>query len=242
MYAKMSAKILIFVFIATSVAAELPSYIRVCGRKNPDYNQCIAENLNSVKDKVCEGFPEFNVSPGAPLTVKKAVIYDTKELKLYLQDVVITRFCDYVISSVHVDSDRLHFSFNVTFNNLTINALYNFDIHILVPVVHEGPVNIQANVSLQIDIDAKVVTKNNKKEIYAAKVKENIFNIDFEYTFLETGKELRQLHQVLTNVVDSSKKDVVRTIKPIIEQKFAQLVLLIFNGIARSNYEKLFPE
>ncbi|XP_011171088.1 uncharacterized protein LOC105203863 [Solenopsis invicta] len=239
----MFGTLFIFAVLTVNVATALPSYIHVCGRKDPDYNQCVAENLNSVKDKVCGGFPEFNVSSGIPLNIKKMVIYNTNEFKLYLKDVAITNFCDYVVNSVYVDSNRLHFSIDATFKTFTIDALYNFDIHILeMPLAHEGPVHIQGNASMKIDIDAKVATKNKKTEIYAAKVKSNLYALNFEYTFPETGEELVQLYQAVRSVVDNNNKNVYIAIKPIIEERFSQFVLSIFNGIIHANYEKLFPE
>ncbi|XP_011171039.1 uncharacterized protein LOC105203824 [Solenopsis invicta] len=239
---KMFTVFFIFAFVTTHALEEIPSYIHVCGLKDPNYDQCVMENMNNVKDKICKGFSEFNVPPSEPLNIKKIIIYDTNELKLYIKDVAITNFCDYVVNSVNTDSDRLHFSFDVTFKNFIIDALYNFDLHVLVSLAHEGPVHIQANSSMKIDLDAKVATKNGKKEIYAAKIKSNLYALNFEYTFPETGEELVQLHQAIRNAVDGNKKDVRIAIKPIIENSISQVIMTIFNGITRSNYQKLFPE
>ncbi|XP_025994427.1 uncharacterized protein LOC113004651 [Solenopsis invicta] len=221
----MFGTLFIFAVLTVNVATALPSYIHVCGIKDPNYDQCIMENLNNVKDKICKGLSEFNVPPSEPLNIKKVVVYNTNQLNLYLKDLAITNLCDYVVNSVNVDSDRLHFSFDITFKNLTIDALYNFDIQILVCLVHEGPVQIQANSSIKIDMDAKVATKDGKKEIYAAKIKSNLYMLEFEYEFLEKGEELDQFHQAIRSAVDGNKKDVRIAIKPVIENSISQLII-----------------
>lgn len=119
----------------------LASYIRACGRKDSNYDQCIIDNLN-VKDKLCTGFPEFNISPIEPLIFDPIVIYDTDKLKLYLRDAKLKGICDYIVNSVHTDSDRLQIDFEVTLKQITIDTSYDFDTHVLVPLAHKGLVSI----------------------------------------------------------------------------------------------------
>jgi len=103
------------------------------------------DNIYNIKDKLCAGIPEFNISPVNPIIVDKIVIYDTDNLKLFLKDVKFTKFCDEVIvNSVHTDPERLHFNFKVLLNQIYINSLYNFNIHILMFLANEGSVTITA--------------------------------------------------------------------------------------------------
>jgi len=93
-----------------------------------------------------------------------------------------------------------------------------------------------------MNMDLKVATKNGEKQIYASKVNTNINITEIKYKFDENRKELEQLHQVMSNVVDSNMKDIIAKIVSGIEKKISQMTISIFNNLSHSNYEKLFPE
>lgn len=98
------------------------------------------------------------------------------------------------------------------------------------------------NALLTVNMQLKVVTKNNKKEIYASKVSSHIDIAAFKVKFHESEKELVQLHQAMNNIIDGNMQDILDKVVPALEEKTSEKILLNFNGISRSNYEKLFPE
>jgi len=101
------------------------------------------DNIFSLKDKLCAGIPEFNISPVEPIIIDKIVIFDTNNLKLFLNDVKITKFCDGPhINFVHTDPERLHFNIEILLSQIYAHALYNFNMHVLVSFANEGPVTI----------------------------------------------------------------------------------------------------
>jgi len=122
----------------------IASYIHVCGRKNPDYTQCIMDNIDNIKFKICTGMPEFNLSPIEPVTIDEIVIYNTDNLKLYLKDSNITDFCNFVVSSLNISPDKLHFDIDFIFKHLNMNSLYDVDIRLLVQIAHKGLVHVSA--------------------------------------------------------------------------------------------------
>ena len=85
-----------------------------------------------------------------------------------------------------------------------------------------------------------MATKNEKKEIYASKVKTNINVVGMEYIFDESEKELVQLHQAIKNVIDNNTEDIINIVVAQIEEKISQIIIDTFNTISRSNYDKLF--
>jgi len=74
----------------------------------------------NLKDKICTGFPEFDISPNEPIIFDKIVIFDINNFKFYLRNMKQYGFCDFVINSVYTDLERLHFDFNITFRRLYI--------------------------------------------------------------------------------------------------------------------------
>lgn len=86
-----------------------------------------------------------------------------------------------------------------------------------------------------------MATENDKKQIYISKVNSKFNVTSFKYKFDESEKELVQLHQALSNVVDSNKNDIINSFMRAVEEKVSQLLISNFN-ITRFNYEKFFPK
>ncbi|KYN16236.1 hypothetical protein ALC57_11522 [Trachymyrmex cornetzi] len=194
---------------------------------------------------MCTKNYDVNVLNNQAILMDKIVIYDTNNLKLYLKDIKILGVCDNLnIKYIHVDPDRLHYDAEIVLGKLRINALYDFDIRVLVPLANKGLVTIKLinDTLLKVNLDLKVATKNEKKEIYASKVKTNINITGMEYVFDESEKELVQLHQAIKSVVDSNTEDIINTVKAAIEEKLSQIIIYVFNTISHSSYEKLFSE
>ncbi|XP_011706353.1 PREDICTED: uncharacterized protein LOC105461550, partial [Wasmannia auropunctata] len=114
------------------------SYIHVCGRKNPNFNECLLDSINIAKGKVCTGMPEFDIPPSEPLTFDKIVMYNTNNLKLNVEDVKMRGFCNFEVKSINTSSNRLHFEIDVVVKRIQVDCKYDFDIRILVPLANKG--------------------------------------------------------------------------------------------------------
>ncbi|XP_024877747.1 uncharacterized protein LOC112458375 [Temnothorax curvispinosus] len=240
----MFAIIFAFGLITTHVTATLPSYLHACSHKDTNYNQCIANSIDSVKDKVCAGFSELNIPPSEPLTIDKIVIFDANNIKLDLKDVKLYRYCDFVVNSVNTDFEKLHFDIDFLLRHIYIKVTYDFNIHLLVPVAHKGPADITAeNVGLKVGLDLKVITRNGKKYIFASKATAKCDIKSFKYKFTEDKKELAELHKIIDDVVSKNTKEVVKAVSAAVEELASRFVISMFNDIAFSRYEELFsPE
>lgn len=118
----------------------------MCGRQNPNFNQCIIDNINNLKDKICEGLTDLNVPPLEPLIIDKLVISETANNKIYLTNVQITGLCDFIVNSFSMDLDKIILHADVSFNRLHLNGTYDIDIRILVPIVHKAPVFLTSGI------------------------------------------------------------------------------------------------
>ncbi|KAL0101149.1 hypothetical protein PUN28_018775 [Cardiocondyla obscurior] len=229
------------VFNFATIRADIPSYIRACGRKNPNYDQCIINNLNNVRDHLCEGIPEFNLSSIEPIVIDRIAVFDAENFKLHVKNVKVTRVCDYTVQYARTDSNRLYLELEFRFNRLIVSTEYEFNAHVLVPLKNEGLLSISLDKpSARAKMNLKVVTKNGKSQIYVSKINTNIKVSSFEYKFDNDEKD--QLHQILNNFVDNNKNDILTKVLPIFEKKLGEIIISIFNSVTRSNYEKLFPE
>ncbi|XP_011689932.1 PREDICTED: uncharacterized protein LOC105451267 [Wasmannia auropunctata] len=239
----MFAALFAFLLVTTYAAEELPSYIHVCGRKNPNYNECILDSANIAKSRVCTGMPEFDIPPSEPLIIDKIIIFNTNNLKLNLEDVKVTGFCNFEIKSVNTSSDRLHLKMNVVQKHIDVHSKYDVDIRILVSLVNKGLVNVSLdNVEAILSIDLKIETKNNKTEIYASKVNLDIHLKTFKIEFDNSEKDLVQLHEAIRQVVNDNQQEVLNKIEPVMEKKFSEIIMSVVNKITYNRIEQVFPD
>ncbi|XP_036143724.1 uncharacterized protein LOC118644140 [Monomorium pharaonis] len=232
-----------FMFVTAYAANEIPSYIHPCSRKDPNYSQCFADNINSVKSYVCTGIPEFNLPPQEPLIIDKIDIFDTDNLKMFIKNSKIRGICNFDVTSYNVSSDRLHFEFNFTIKNLSTDSVYNADIRLLVSFANEGLVYITSDdVDGKVTMDLKEVIKDGKKQIYPSKVN-SILNIKkFNYTFDESEKDLVTLHRVFVKTINENTEEIINIVTPKLEERISKLMISVINTIVYNRFEQLFPD
>jgi len=118
----------------------------VCGRKDPNLDQCIVNNVENLKDKFCEGIPELSIQSYNPLVLDQLAIYDTPNTKLHLKDIQIMGLCDLVVNSFHIDIDKFHFDVDLLFKQIHINGTYDLNIQLLVPIIHKARFYVTAGI------------------------------------------------------------------------------------------------
>lgn len=98
------------------------------------------------------------------------------------------------------------------------------------------------NILGTLTLDLKEVTKKGKKHIYGsgASLRLNIETFDFEFD--DSEKQLVQLHEVLTNIVNENKQDIIDKFKPKVEEVISKLLIEVANNVTYNRYELLFPK
>lgn len=230
--------------LVTAYAAEMPSYINVCGRDDPNLNQCIVDNINNLRSKICEGLTDLGIPPLEPLNIKKLVISETSNSKIYINDVQITGLCDYVINSFTADLDKLNFDIDVSLNRIYLNGTYDIDVHILVPIAHKAPIYLTTDAaSVKASAHAEMANKGDKKHMYVSELKTNIGlkGYDAKYGFNEN--ELGQLGQILGGLIGSNQEEFIERIIPSLEEEISKWIISIFNGLFKKfSYDEIFPD
>ncbi|XP_011879805.1 PREDICTED: uncharacterized protein LOC105568608 [Vollenhovia emeryi] len=235
-----------FTFVlATAYAAEdIPSYVHVCGRNDPNYGDCVLDNINNMKPLICTGMPELNVPPQEPVIIDKMVIFDTNNLKLILEDAKIFGICNFDVQSFNMSLDKLHFDFTFVLKHLNMDTVYDIDIRVLVSLANKGIAHISAdNVNGKLSVQLKEVTKNGKTEIYVSKANTNLDILDkkFMYEFDDSEKDLVQLHEVIRNTVSENEKEILSKIKPILEARVSKMAIETGNNVTYNRFDQLFP-
>lgn len=89
----------------------------------------------------------------------------------------------------------------------------------------------------------KTTNKGDKKYLYLSQIKINldIKNYDSKYDLNE--RELGQLNQIINNFIGNNKKEIIETLKPVLEEIVSKRILLLSNNIVKHfTYDELFPD
>jgi len=232
------------VLLTAYAAAEIPSYIHVCGRRDPKIDQCILDNVNNMKSKICEGIPELDIPPNDPFIIKKLVLTDTPEIKLYIRDAEISGLCDFKVTNFSADINNLHYDADIIFAQMRANTTYDFAIQLLVPIARKGHLSITTdNVGAKVTLDFNVVTKNGKRYTYLAKIKINLDVKRYDAQYDVENERLDQLREIIRNFLGQNQKEIIKSLKPALEEAASKQIISIANGIVKHfTYEELFPD
>ncbi|XP_018049406.1 PREDICTED: uncharacterized protein LOC108687893 [Atta colombica] len=240
----MFAIIFTFTLMMAYTAAEIPSYIHICGRRNPNLDKCIIDSIDNLKDFICKGIPELNTPPLVPFFMKHITISDTDNAKLYLKDAEIIGLCDFTINSFHIDIDKLHFNMDLLFKHVRLNGTYDFDIRVLLPFVHKGPIYLTVDdVGAKGEVDMKLVTKNDKKYVYLSKINLKLDFKKLNYILDMNEKQSTQLNEIISNFFGSNEEEFISKIKPSIEKEVSKQILIRANNIVKEfTFDELLPD
>ncbi|TGZ57278.1 uncharacterized protein [Temnothorax longispinosus] len=240
----MFAAIFAFALLIIHAAAEIPSFIHVCGRRDPNIEQCILNSVNNLKYKICEGIPELDVPSNDPFVINKLVIYEMPDSKLYTKNMQLTGLCDFNVSYFRVDIENLHFDLDLVFDQIRVNSTYEFNIHLLVPIVHKGPLYITVdNIGAKVYLDFNIVTRNGKRYTYLAKMKLNLDIKKYKAQYGMGEEQFNQLQKIIHNFIGQNQEEVINSFKSALEEAISKQIISIANGIVKHfTYEELFPE
>lgn len=99
------------------------------------------------------------------------------------------------------------------------------------------------NLDAKIQLDLKRIIKNGKTHVYTSKMNLNLDLKTFDHEFDEKEKELVNVHQIFNDIVNNNEEEILRKVKPVIEEKISTRIISVFNKLLRQNYfEELFPE
>ncbi|XP_014472046.1 PREDICTED: uncharacterized protein LOC106743061 [Dinoponera quadriceps] len=242
---KMFAANLILVFIVAHATAEIPSYINVCGRKNPNLDECILKNIENLKNKICEGMPELSVPPTEPLALSKINVINSDTAKISLDNVYLRGICNFEVQSFHMDLEKRHFDVDLIFRQIKMNMTYNFNVNIIVPVAIKGPISITTdNVSAKSGVDLNVATKGNKQFVYLSNIKLDlgIKRYDANVSSFDDA-QMATMREIGQHFLGNNQQELLAVLKPILEDVISKQILNFSNKIVRHfTYDELFPD
>ena len=235
--------ILFFGAVVGLANAQVPSYIQVCGARNPKLNECILNSVAALGDKLRKGIPELDVPSSDPLTIDKVVLMDTPNFKATGTDIKLYWPSTYHVNMLRVDLEKREFEMELFFDDVKLEAMYDVTARILVPIKGSGPIKIDAkDVSIKVKANHKIVERGGKKYIYFSSVKTQLslkeYAVDFKANNLD-----KTLREAVTQALGHSHQEIMEAVRPNLEKAISERCLLFANNIFKHfTYDELFPD
>lgn len=228
--------------------AAIPSYIKVCSRKDPEINKCVFNSIEQLRDKLITGIPELSVPPIEPLILKHIRLLRGPigaRLDVNLTNIQVFGPSTFKIRDFKIDPNNVVLTFKVGFQKLDFQGKYQINTQILLlKLVGEG--NVTGNfLGYESDcfLKSHKVIRNNQTHIIFEKMKFNIkinkAHINLDNLF--NGDPV--LGPASNEVLNANSDLLVDEIKPVLEDALSDLFTNISNKITEAfTYDELFPD
>ena len=97
-----------------------------------------------MTQKLKSGLPEINVPPLEPMFIDRVQLADLPNFKASARDVKLYGLSNFKINKLNLDLEKQQIDVELTFKEVTLEAEYDVNAKILVPVAGTGPINIVA--------------------------------------------------------------------------------------------------
>ncbi|CAG9768263.1 unnamed protein product [Ceutorhynchus assimilis] len=235
---------IVLILFGCGDAKELPSYLKLCQRRDPQLHQCIMDNVQILKPKMKPGIPELYIPPLNPLVIPEATLNSGSSFRATFKDIQLYNAHEFNLQSFDVDLDKYHIDLKILFPLLRIKSLYSFNGRLLILNLNgKGPADGNyTNVQVGLSLNGKVFKKNNKEYVSWEKEKIDIniekINLLFERLFGDNTELNDQTNKVINNNIDG----IVEELQPVIQEVVSGFVFSLVNRLfSRFSLNELFP-
>ncbi|XP_072764814.1 protein takeout [Anoplolepis gracilipes] len=232
----------------TVAFAAIPSYIKVCNRKDPEINNCVVNSIDQLREKLITGIPELSVPSIEPLTLKHVRLSrgpNGARLDINLTNIQVFGPSKFKLRDLKVDPNNVQLTFKVSFQKLDFRGKYKINAQILLlRLVGEGGLT-GSFLGYESDcfLKSHKVVRNNQTYVVFEKMKFNI-NINKARINLDNLFNGDPILGPASNEVLNANSDLlVDEIKPVLEDALSNLFTEVSNKITEAfTYDELFPD
>ncbi|XP_076621689.1 uncharacterized protein LOC143342091 [Colletes latitarsis] len=241
---KMVVKELLFVVVVVGFAnAEVPSYIHICGARNPKLDECVIQSVEALAPKLRKGIPELDIPPVDPLTIDRVQISNSPDFKAMATNIKLRGIQPYHVNFLHVDLEKQRVDIDLQFDEIRLNADYAVNARILVPISGNGPITLSTkDVNTKLHLDYKLVERNGKKYVYFWSITTHLDVKDYTVKF-EAENFDKILQEAVRQALGNSHREILEATRPNLEKAISQKGLEMANKICKHfTFDELFPD
>ncbi|XP_059049165.1 protein takeout-like [Achroia grisella] len=237
----------VVLYLLSIVTADLPPYIKVCQRNDPNVDKCIINSVEELRPKMIEGIPELDVPGIEPLSLGQIALArgpQGAKLTAVVNDVKVRGPSNFIIQELKSDLDKNRFDFKLLLPQLDFAGKYKMDIQVLLLRL-QGRGNITGSFK---DYACNVTMRGHKEkrgeEEYLQfdpfRVKLRVGQSSIYLTNLFDGDPV--LGPATNRVINENSQVFLQEISPVLERSLGELFTEMANKItSKFTYKQLFP-
>ncbi|XP_076287695.1 uncharacterized protein LOC143212618 [Lasioglossum baleicum] len=235
--------LLLFAAVASCASDEIPSYLHVCGKRNPNLDQCIINSVNELAETLRKGVPELDLPPSEPFIMDKVKLADMPNFKAYGSNIKVYGLPTYHINSVHMDLEKQQIDVDLNFGEVKLIADYNVTARILVPIVGGGPITLTStDVGAKVRVNYQLIERKGNQYMYFSSMTTKLDIKDFKVKFQSRNFD-KTIQDAISQALGSSHKEIIETSTPNVENAISAKCLNLANKLCqRFTYQQLFPD
>ncbi|KAG7200231.1 hypothetical protein KM043_017708 [Ampulex compressa] len=228
-----------------AIARDLPEFIHVCNRNQPDIDECVISSIETLKPHLKTGEPAYYIPSLEPLLLEELVAAEGTGIRVTARDIHVYGASDFTVDRMRVDLDNMRFAVDVKLPNIFINGFYEMDGKVLLlPIRGSGPIsgnftNCMGAVKLQA-IQQKGDDGQDYMHITDFKMKIAVGKGTLRLDNLFGGEAV--LGEVINQAINSNFDAFLKELQPLVESALSEAFLDIANSIlSQFTFQQLFP-
>ncbi|XP_077289009.1 protein takeout-like [Arctopsyche grandis] len=233
--------------VVVNINAEIPDYIKICQRTDPEVDKCIINSIDKIRPKLVEGIPELNVPAIEPLNMKEIVLSRGPKgalLEATMSNVKVWGPSNFKILELKSDLRRNRFDYKFLLPHLHFEGNYKMDMQILLLNLH-GKGDIIGNFTnylCDVTMKGHKIMRDGEEylEFDKMKIKLTVGDAQIHLSNLFNGDPV--LGEATNRIINENSKVFIGEISPVLEKSLAELFTDISNKITlKFTYKELFP-
>ncbi|KAB0797251.1 hypothetical protein PPYR_08245 [Photinus pyralis] len=241
MYAPLS---LISLFVLVNAQREIPDYIHICHRNDPNVADCIKTSVELLRPRLKEGIPELDVPSLDPFYVPDHdLVMGSPSFKLLRRNTVAYGVSDFEIVKLKVNIPDLTFGIQVLIPLIIVEGDFDISAQILIPFKGQGRYSMNASRAFgDAVLHAEPKDGNGEDHLHFIRLELKI-NVPEYHISLSSPNSGGSLLSKTANMVNQNKKLFLDILMPVLERQLSVMLLDIANRITKNfKYDEVFPE
>ena len=236
----------IFLCIVVCVNAEIPSYIHICKRTDPDVAKCIKESVEFIRPRLMKGIPELDVPGLEPLRISDFDLgRGSPNFKATLKNIDVLGASDFQLVKLKANIPNLTFRIQVILPLLRFVGDFDVNARILV-VPFKGDGKFYANATNCLGSGVMKAEVNNVKGenfLHFTSIDLKLQIGDYNVRLVNSSPADTTLIQAANDIINQNRQDFIEIVTPFIEKRVSNILLEIANKIVKNfKYDEVFPE
>ncbi|KAJ1528641.1 hypothetical protein ONE63_007036 [Megalurothrips usitatus] len=235
----------LIVLLAAAAAAQLPDFIPICKRDDPNLEGCIVKAVDELRPVLMKGIPELEVPAMDGFKLDEVVISPAgTSYRIVGKNIVAKGIENFRVFRLKADLERNTFYVGVEFPAVTYSGQYTMNIP--TPMMRiQGAGNVRGNATNirgNAVLEGKTVKRDGKSYYNFKTIDLDVKLGDYKVHLDGLFRDNKILEDIVLNMINERSREFAWMAEPLAERAASQKILQWANKIAKNlPIEDMFP-